>query len=78
MLWFKFIFGANQFVFYFLLSCSHYHNVEQWQIKTETSSKKVKPRIKFNNHLNQNICTCAITGTFGINLPLKSVISKNS
>ena len=38
------------FNFYFLLSCIHYHNLEQWHKKIETSSKNIKPRINLNHN----------------------------
>ena len=37
---------SNWFNFYFLLSCIHYHNLEQWQIKWKPVQKT----------LNHNIC----------------------
>ena len=36
----------------FLLSCIRYlHNLEQWQIKNETSSKNIKPGINLNHNI---------------------------
>ena len=50
ILWFKLSFGAKLlklFQFYFPLSCIHYHNLEQWQMK-------LKPVQKTRINLNHN------------------------
>ena len=55
MLWFQFSFGAkfsNWFNFYFLLSCIHYHNLEQLQIKPKPVQKNIKPRINLSHNIN--------------------------
>ena len=34
----------NWFNYYFLLSCIHYHNLEQWQIKLKPVEKALNQR----------------------------------
>ena len=56
MLWFKFSFAAkllNWFNCYFLVSCIHYHNLEQWQIKLKSVQKTFnKARINLNHNIS--------------------------
>ena len=42
---------SNWFNFYFLLLCSHYHNVEQWQIKLKPVQKSIKSRKNLNHNI---------------------------
>ena len=41
----------NRFSFHVLLSCIHYHNLEQWQMKLKSVQENSKPRMNLNHNI---------------------------